>query len=205
VSDPALDSRTARELRGLARVLVRSGYADRAEVVAALTEAVREDAPAVDAGELVQTLVQQAASELRAEAATWPERTDTDRLDDVLAELESLGLVVVRYCTDHHEARKALEAAPGSNGLVFFTDTDVWHAVDFGMLELKVWHPDTANVAPGEPLLEDVLALLRERDLPAVFDEGRIETTLAWQRRPAWIWGGMSEAVDTFDGAGGEK
>jgi hypothetical protein len=46
-----------------------------------------------------------------------------------------------------------------------------------------VWHPDTANVAPGEPLLADVLTLLRERGLPAVFDEGRIEVTVNWQRR----------------------
>jgi hypothetical protein len=76
-----------------------------------------------------------------------------------------------------------LEAAEGPQGLVFFTDTDVWHAVDFGMLELKLWHPDTANVAAGEPLLEDVLELLHRNDLPAVFDEGRIEVTLNWQRR----------------------
>jgi hypothetical protein len=76
-----------------------------------------------------------------------------------------------------------LESAVEPRGLVFFTDTDVWHAVDFGMLEMKVWHPDTANVAPGEPLLEDLLALLRERGLPAVFDEGRIEVTVNWQRR----------------------
>jgi hypothetical protein len=187
VTPTALSDRTARELRGLARVLVRSGYADRAEVVAALTEAVREDAPAADATELVHSLVEGAAADLRADAADWPAQTDTDRLDAVLAELESLGLVVVRYCTDHHDARLALEAAPGSSGVVFFTDTDVWHAVDFGMLELKLWHPNTANVAPGEPLLEDVLALLRERGLPAVFDEGRIETTLTWQRRTAWV------------------
>jgi len=188
VTTPALSDRTARELRGLARVLVRSGYAERAQVVAVLTEAVREDAPGVDPAELVPALVDEAAADLRTEAAGWPGRTDPDRLDDVLAELEQLGVVVVRYCGDHHDARKVLEAAPEPKGLVFFTDTDVWHAVDFGMLELKVWHPDTANVAPGEPLLADVLALLAERDLPAVFDEGRIETTLSWQRRTAWVW-----------------
>ena len=94
-----------------------------------------------------------------------------------------IGLVVVRYTSDHHAARQALEAAESPQGLVFFTDTDVWHAVDFGMLELKLWHPDTANVAPGEPLLEDVLALLNEHGLAAVYDEGRIEVTLDWQRR----------------------
>ena len=179
----SVDERTDRELRGLARVLVRSGYAERAAVTAALTEAVQEDAPSADAAQLVPELVAEASKALAADAVGWPTETDTDRLDGVLAELESLGLVVVGYCADHHEARKVLESAAAPKGLVFFTDTDVWHAVDFGMLELKVWHPDTANVAPGEPLLDDVLALLHERDLPAVFDEGRIEVTVNWQRR----------------------
>ncbi|WP_237706562.1 DUF6891 domain-containing protein [Kribbella flavida] len=178
-----IGERTDRELRGLARVLVRSGYADRAAVTAALTEAVQEDAPSADPAVLVPELIGEAAAALRADAETWPAETNPDRLDAVLDELESLGIVVVRYCADHHEARKALEAASDPKGLVFFTDTDVWHAVDFGMLELKLWHPDTANVAPGEPLLEDVLTLLHERDLPAVFDEGRIEVTVTWQRR----------------------
>jgi hypothetical protein len=178
-----MDERTDRELRGLARVLVRSGYADRAAVTAALTEAVQEDVPSADPAQLVPELVDEAEASVLEDAATWPAETDTDRLDVVLAELESLGLVVVRYCADHHEARKVLESATDPKALVFFTDTDVWHAVDFGMLELKVWHPDTANVAPGEPLLDDVLALLRERDLPAAFDEGRIEVTVDWQRR----------------------
>ncbi|TDO48510.1 hypothetical protein EV643_107139 [Kribbella sp. VKM Ac-2527] len=187
--DPAdlatVDRRTARELRGLARVLVRSGYADRAAVTAALTEAVQEDAPSADAGTLVPELIGEAQSDLAEDASTWPTETGPDRLDAVLAELESRGLVVVRYTSDHHAARQALEAAADAKGLVFFTDTDVWHAVDFGMLELKIWHPDSANVAPGEPLLEDVLALLNDHDLPAVFDEGRIEVTITWQRRSA--------------------
>jgi len=179
----AVDERTARELRGLARVLVRSGYADHAGISAVLTEAVQEDAPSIDATTLVPLLIGEAVIDLDADAKDWPATTDPDRLDAVLAELESRGLVVVRYTSDHHAARRALEAAAEPKGLVFFTDTDVWHAVDFGMLELKLWHPDTANVAPGEPLLDDVLALLNENDLPAVFDEGRIEVTLDWQRR----------------------
>ena len=179
----SVDERTARELRGLARVLVRSGYADHAAITAALTEAVLEDAPSVDPGTLVPLLIGEAVMDLSEEARDWPATTDPDRLDAVLAELGRLGLVVVRYTTDHHAARQALEAADDPQGLVFFTDTDVWHAVDFGMLELKLWHPDTANVAPGEPLLEDVLALLNEHGLAAVYDEGRIEVTLDWQRR----------------------
>jgi hypothetical protein len=183
VTEHTIGERTARELRGLARVLVRSGYAGHAAVTAAVTEAVREDAPAADPATLVPALVDEAVADLERDAADWPATTDPDRLDAVLAELEAQGFVVVRYTSDHHAARKALEAAESPKGLVFFTDTDVWHAVDFGMLELKLWHPDTGNVAPGEAILDDVLALLHEHDLPAVFDEGRIEVTLSWQRR----------------------
>lgn len=183
MAEQVIGERTARELRGLARVLVRSGYADRAVVTAALTEAVQEDAPSADPAVLVPELIDEALGALATDAESWPDETEPDRLDAVLAELEALGVVVVRYTSDHHAAREALEAAEDPKGLVFFTDTDVWHAVDFGMLELKVWHPDTANVAPGEPLLDDVLALLHERDLPATFDEGRIEVTINWQRK----------------------
>jgi len=190
VTTPALDDRTARELRGLAHVLVRSGYADGAQVRTVVAGAVAEDAPNADPVTLTEELVAQAIAELRLEATTWPERTDTDRLDDVLAELERRGLVVLRYCADHHDARRALNDALGNGagvtGVAFFTDTDVWHAVDFGMLELKVWHPDTANVAPGDALLEQVLALLSEHGLEASYDEGRIEITLTWQRRGEW-------------------
>jgi hypothetical protein len=187
VTTPALDERTARELRGLARVLVRAGYADPPQVTLALTEAIRQDAPQADPDQLAGELVRDAVADLRADAAGWPARTDTDRLDEVLAGLESRGFAVLRYCADHHDARRALAAAPDARGAVFFTDTDAWHAVDFGMLELKVWHADTANVAPGDDLLDEVLGLLREHDLGAVFDEGRIEVTLTWQRRGGWL------------------
>jgi len=183
VAEQVIGERTARELRGLARVLVRSGYADRAAITTVLTEAVTEDAPTADPAALVPELIDEAMGELATDAASWPAETEPDRLDAVLGELESLGVVVVRYTSDHHAAREVLQAAEDAKGLVFFTDTDVWHAVDFGMLELKVWHPDTANVAPGEPLLDDVLALLHEWDLPATFDEGRIEVTIDWRRR----------------------
>lgn len=191
MSHSALDDRTARELRGLARVLVRSGYADGARVRTVVAEAVREDAPGADPVTLTEELVAQAIAELRLDATTWPRRTDCDQLDDVLAELGRRGVLVLPYCQDHHDARRALEVAPGNSsdiaGVAFFTDTDVWHAVDFGMLELKVWHPDTANVAPGDLLLDDVLALLDQHELDASFDEGRIEVTLTWQRRGEWV------------------
>ena len=59
----------------------------------------------------------------------------------------------------------------------------MWHAIDHGMLELNVWHGDTANVAPGDPLLDIVIDSLRAQGLAAHFDEGRVEVAAFWHRR----------------------
>jgi hypothetical protein len=67
--------------------------------------------------------------------------------------------------------------------VAWFTAPDVWHAVDHGMLELNVWHGDSANVAPGDPLLDLVVDTLARHGLAAHFDEGRIEISASWHRR----------------------
>jgi hypothetical protein len=51
------------------------------------------------------------------------------------------------------------------------------------MLEVNLWHGDSANAAPGDVLLDDVLAAFDAQGLPARFDEGRIEVAARWQRR----------------------
>ena len=77
-------------------------------------------------------------------------------------------------------------AAEGSRprGIAYFTPTDVWHAVEHQMLEVNVWHGDSANVMDTDQLLADVIAVFERHGLPAHFDEGRIEVTVRWQRRP---------------------
>jgi hypothetical protein len=36
----------------------------------------------------------------------------------------------------------------------------------------------------GEDLLDETVAVLARHGLPATFDEGRLELTMQWQRRP---------------------
>jgi hypothetical protein len=95
---------------------------------------------------------------------------------------------VLQGCDDHWAAKAVLDlrAAAGDppRGVAWFTPPDVWHAVDEGMLEVNVWHGDTANAAPGDALLDDVIAAFGAQQLPAHFDEGRIEVSAHWQRRP---------------------
>jgi hypothetical protein len=183
------DAEALERLRAFARVQVRSGYLADTTVHDEVAEAAREDlsrAPG-DAEALAVKAVEAEIAALVGEQAGWPETTDVDRLQAAFADLESHNLLVLPACEDHWDATAAItrldDEGESVAGVLFFTHTDVWHAVDHGMLELNLWHGDTANVAVGDDLLRLVLQTLGSHGLSAVFDEGRIETTLTWQRR----------------------
>ncbi len=177
------------QLRNYARVQVWSGFRPldevRAEVLAAVQEEVKDRA---EAERLAAEYVASAEESLGAAAASWPEITEFDRLQAALTELDAVGIVVLQACEDHWAAQEMLQtlAAAGvrPRGIAYFTHTDVWHAVDHGMLEVNLWHGNSANVAPGDDLLADVQDTLSRNGIHSLFDEGRIEVTVAWQRRP---------------------
>jgi hypothetical protein len=156
----------------------------RADVVQAVRDEVKDPA---EADRLAAEYIESAEQSLAAAEATWPEVTGFDRLQAALTELEAAGIAVLQACEDHWAAQEMLQtlAAAGARpcGIAYFTHTDVWHAVDHGMLEINLWHGNSANVAPGDDLLADVLETLGRNGLPSLFDEGRIEVTVAWQRR----------------------
>ncbi len=137
---------------------------------------------------MTDELVAAAALDLRSASARWPSPTSFERLQSALDDLQAKDVVVLEAVDDHWTVSATLErlAAKGRRpvGVAYFTLPDVWHAVEHGMLEINVWHGDTANVAPGEPLLDLVLDVLGTHGIESVFDEGRIETSLAWERRP---------------------
>lgn len=176
------------QLRTFARCQVWSGYRSdseiRAEVYdAALAEERDRDAAAAMSEELVSS----AQRELAESSPGWPSPTGFERLQRAFAELRGQGVVVLEAVDDHWAAAEELErrSAAGSEprGIAYFTHLDVWHAVEHGMLEINLWHGGSANVAPGDPLLDEVLEALTAQGIPAVFDEGRIEASVVWQRR----------------------
>jgi hypothetical protein len=183
-------ARRLEQLRTYARCQVWSGYGSPEQVYDEVCEAVRDDV--TDAGEaerLAADLVAQARAELDQAAAGWPSPTGFERLQAALDDLRAAGVVVLEAVDDHWAAHDALaeQSAHGPRplGLAYFTHTDIWHAVVNGMLELNVWHGSTANVAEGEELLSLACDTLARHGLPAHFDEGRIEVTMEWQRKPA--------------------
>ncbi len=173
------------ELRDFARLQVRAGLLGDDVVLREVRDAIASDLPGADAAALAAAWVESARAELAVEQATWARPTDHERLQDCFAACEAEGLRVLQGIADHWVAKAELDrlsaAGQRPKGILWFTPPDVWHAVDEGMLEVNLWHPDTANVAPGEKLLDVVLGQLRAHGLAAHFDEGRIEVDAHWR------------------------
>lgn len=165
----------------LVRSALRPDDELRAEVVAALAA----DHPELPAEPTADAWIAEAWAAWRDEAASWPAVTDHDRLEQAFGLLEQRGIVVLQGVPDHWAARDELtRRTPVPDGIAWFTPTDVWHAIDAGMLEVNLWHGTTANAAPGDDLLERALTAFADAGLAAHFDEGRIEVAARWQRRP---------------------
>jgi len=176
--------RTHKELADFARLVVRAGYLNRARTSAEVGNFVRAELDDdTGADELTERLVAEAVAELAAEQATWGERTDNDALSEVLAELAERGFLTLEYCQDHVNVQAELRARPGVVGVVFFTETDVWHAVAEHRLELKVWHPDSTPVTEDDPELAVVLDTLRRHGLSARLDDGQVQLAITWRKR----------------------
>jgi hypothetical protein len=178
-------------VRDFVRACVRAGILTDEETYAEARLAITAELPDL-AGEvesLADAWISAARDELALEQVTWPRVTDYDRLQSAFGALGGTGVVVLQGCEDHWAAKALLDerAAAGDPpvGIAWFTPPDVWHALDEGMLEVNLWHGTTANVAPGDALLDDVLAVFAGHGLPAHFDEGRIEVSARWQRRIA--------------------
>jgi hypothetical protein len=172
-------------VREFARSVVRSGLLGEQDLYAEVLLAVTTELPRVeDPPGLARTWIEEFREELRSDSARWPDRTDYHRLQGAFTTLEAAGVVVLQGCEDHWSAKAVLDERREDppRGIAWFTPPDVWHAIDEGMLEVNVWHASTANVAPGDALLDEVVAAFEAQGLPAHFDEGRVEVGARWQR-----------------------
>ncbi|MDQ3480225.1 MAG: hypothetical protein M3423_02645 [Actinomycetota bacterium] len=186
--------KTARlaQLRTYTRVQVRSGFKSdgqvRADVFDAAMDEVKDPA---EAQRLTDEFVVAETADLAREAANWSGNTQFDDLQAAFEDLEARDIVVLRACEDHWSAQEVLQrrAEEGKRpwGIAYFTHPDVWHAVEHGMLEINVWHGSSANVAAGDELLTFVHDTLARHGIASLFDEGRIEVSVTWQRRPSAV------------------
>ncbi len=172
--------------RSWVHVLVRSGLRTAPELREEVVAAISADLGAAGAEQRADDWIAEARRAWDEAALAWDPETDHDRLQQAFATLEHVGVPVLQGCEDHWSARdELLRHDPPPRGIVWFTLPDVWHAVEEGMLEINLWHGSTANVAPGDALLAEVLGAFAAAGLQAHFAEGRVEVAARWQRRPA--------------------
>jgi len=185
------DALAEQHVREFTRACVRAGLLSSKELHAEVAEAIVTELPdrAGEADDLATAWLEEAHGELRADQQQWPESTDYERLQSAFAEMELLDISVLQGCEDHWVAKRLLDersaAGVAPRGVAWFTPADVWHAVDEGMLEVNLWHGTTANAAPDDDLVYDVLGILEKHGLRARFDEGRVEVDAHWQKRIA--------------------
>ena len=177
------------QLRTYAKVQVWAGFRPLGEVRAEVYDAVLDEVRDADtAATLTAELIAEASAALDQAARSWPDVTPFDRLQAAFAEVEESDVVVLQACEDHWSANELLRqrSAQGRTpwGIAYFTLSDVWHAVEHDMLEINLWHGSSANVAEGDDLLDFFQRTLEAHGITSVFDEGRIEVGVAWQRRP---------------------
>jgi hypothetical protein len=178
-----------QQVRDFTRSLVRSGLLQGQDMLDEVVQAIETELPelAAESRRLARDWVDEYREQLARDQQDWPEATDYERLQRAFEDLETAGVPVLQGVDDHWAAKAELDrrAADGRlpQGIVWFTPPDVWHAIDEGMLELNLWHGTTANAAPGDALLDDMIDLLGRHGLAARFDEGRIEVAAHWQRR----------------------
>ena len=176
-------------VRDFTRSCVRAGLLDERQLHDEVVLAISTELPerADEARELAAAWIGEFREELRVDQESWPEASDYERLQSAFEELELGDVVVLQGVDDHWAAKAELERRGAENrlprGIAWFTPPDVWHAIDEGMLEVNLWHGTTANVAPGDELLDDVVGVLAKHGLDAHFDEGRVEVTAHWHRR----------------------
>jgi hypothetical protein len=178
-------ARTREEhVRAFVRDNVRAGLLTPVALRAEAERAVGEELPWLPVAATARAWLSEERSAWVADASGWPPVTDHDRLRGAFGDLEAGGVVVLQGCEDHWSARAVLDAGTPARGVAWFMPRDVWHAVDEGMLEVNLWQVSGANAAPGDALLESALEAFARHGLTARFDEGRIEVSAYWQRRP---------------------
>lgn len=173
------------DLRDFARLQVRAGLLAPERQLTEVVEATRVEMPHTDAAILARAWLAAARQELDALASTWAPVTDFDRLQAAFAECEAHQLHVLQGIAREQEARERLAAAAAPlRGLLWFTPAEVWHAIDHGILDAHVWHPNGAPAGPGDHLFTQVTSCLERHGLATRFADGRLQVAARWERRP---------------------
>ncbi|HEX6873362.1 MAG TPA: hypothetical protein VF163_19875 [Micromonosporaceae bacterium] len=183
------------DLHDFIKTQVAAGYVPVTEILDDVVE-IFADAN-VDTSALLaaaRVVADQALRAHLAEQATWPERTDCDRLDDAFAELDRSGILARQHfsCCGtcgldeiRDEMGQLDKAGQPTRGFTFFHVQDTEHAVAGESLYLSYGAANRDQEASVEIGHEVVATLSRHGLRPAWNGKiaHRIALPLTWQRR----------------------
>lgn len=173
------------EIRGFARLLVRSSIRADDEQLAELVAACRDELPHLPAEPIARAFWLAARKDWLGEAAGWPEETNYDRLVGAFAECRGNGVLVRGVAGESLDPAAALLAEhQPERGLLWFTERDIAAALDRPVLSMTLIHTDGRPVDAASGLTRAVTGCIERRGVPARFHEGRIQAAALWQRRP---------------------
>ncbi|GAA3232447.1 hypothetical protein GCM10010532_068560 [Dactylosporangium siamense] len=176
---------------GFIRTQVALGKRDCATIVADTVEFLHGYGDPDELRALAWRLVGPRFAEHLEAQATWPERTDSDRLTDAFRALDAAGIVAredfacCQNCGVSEIGAEATEAAP-ARGYVFYHLQDAERAAEGGSLWLAygLFDPSGDQAAAGA----EVVAAVRAQGLHVDWDGSagqRIHVRLKWARRRA--------------------
>jgi len=177
--------RDEAELRDLARLHVRAGLRSPDEQLEAMVEAVGTLMPGTDPQIMARAWLAAARRDLAAEGGAWEVPTDHDRLGAALAECEQHDVLVLPGVDGLTTVRERVESAGRPlRGVLWFSEPQVWHAVDHGVLEAGLRHGDGTPARGEDPLVAAVVGCLGRHGVRARWRDDHVEALVRWQRRP---------------------
>ena len=186
--DPVVEMRSSIERN------VAAGFMARDQIIDMAMEVMEAEAGGADLRLLAERITDEALAAHMVAQATWPARTDCDRLDAAFAELEAEG-VIARHdftcCSScgaaeiWDEIDAARNAGLPARGYAFYHQQDTERAVEGGGLYLNY---GSCEEGPEEAVAvgRQIVKRLEDHGVQAHWD-GRIETRIAvpldWKRR----------------------
>ena len=179
----------ATDIAERARSLVAGGFTPVEAIVDYLVEVFAEDHPELEIRPVVERSAAEAMAAHLASQASWPVRTDCDRIDRAFLALERTGIVARQNftcCQGCGASEIGAEADGASRGYVFYHFQDTESAVAGHGLYLAygTFKDDVSALT----IAAEIVAQLQREGLQVKWDgklEKRIHVAIDWQRRRA--------------------
>jgi hypothetical protein len=194
MSDPT-DDNLRQDIMSLFTTQVGGGFRDREEIWVEADDLCEQSSNPDAMRKFASSELDRLWKEQRAAEATWPERTDCDRLDAAFEELEGIGIVCRQdftCCSTCGGAEIGAECADVERtrgitvrGYAFYHMQDTESAVEGYGVYLS-YGADNGGEEPARAVAREIIAVLKNHGLDPQWNgewSKKIHVPLIWRRR----------------------